>query len=90
MVNTDGLNLNKRIDDLWEWFENNKFENKGNYPRNTNLAFEFYDWTEKMDNYELAECLKLTSDIEDIEEAALIANHARHLISTGIDKYLRG
>ena len=77
-----------RYDNLFFWFENNKFTNAGNYPRATNLVFEFSDWIESMDDDELAERLGFFADFKDFEEAGKAASQARQEIMRGVDNWL--
>lgn len=88
MTKYDNINFKEKIDKFFFWFENNKFTNQGNYPRNTNLVFEFYDYTETLDNCELADALELTSDFDDLEDAEKAAEKAREMINIGIDTWL--
>lgn len=90
MVNTDGLNLKGRIDEFFRWFEENKFENNGVYCKETNLVLSFCDMVNGMDDYDLAECLHLTADIKDIEDAAKVADKARNMINDGTCEWMRG
>ena len=77
-----------RYDNLFWWFENNLFKNEGNYPRKTNLVFEFSDWIESMDDDELAERLGLFADFKDVDDACKAANQAREEMIRGIDNWL--
>lgn len=88
MTNYDSINFKEKLDKFFFWFEENKFENKGNYPRRTNLVLEFSDYVEKMDNCNLADSLGLTSDFDDLEDAEKAAEKAREMIDTGIDTWL--
>lgn len=55
----------EKCDNLFTWFEENKFENEGYYPRDTNLVFSFMDYLDNADNEEeIAEKLELTYDEE--------------------------
>lgn len=78
-----------RYDNLFWWFENNLFKNEGNYPRATNLVFEFSDWLEKVDGSELAERLGLYADFKDVDDVENAANQAREEMMRGIDNWLR-
>ena len=77
-----------RYDNLFFWFENNKFTNAGNYPRATNLVFEFSDWLEELDDDALAEHLGLFADFKDVDDACKAANQARIEILNGVDMWL--
>lgn len=77
-----------RYDNLFWWFENNKFKNEGNYPRATNLVFEFSDWIESIDDDELAERLGLFADFKDVDDACKAASQAREEMIRGIDNWL--
>ena len=77
-----------RYDNLFHWFEENKFTNEGNYPRATNLVFEFNDWLEKVDGSELAERLGLYADIKDVDDVENAVNQAREEMMRGIDNWL--
>ena len=78
-----------RYDNLFWWFENNLFKNEGNYPRATNLVFEFSDWLEKVDGSELAERLGLYADFKDVDDVENAVNQAREEMMRGIDNWLR-
>ena len=77
-----------RYDNLFHWFEENKFTNEGNYPRATNLVFEFADWLEELDDDALAEHLGLFADFKDVDDACKAANQARIEILNGVDMWL--
>lgn len=77
-----------RYDNLFWWFENNLFKNEGNYPRKTNLVFEFADWLEELDDDELAERLGLFADFKDVDDAYKAASQAREEMIRGIDNWL--
>lgn len=77
-----------RYDNLFWWFENNLFKNEGNYPRATNLVFEFSDWLENVDGSELAERLGLYADFKDVDDVENAANQAREEMMRGIDNWL--
>ena len=72
-------NLKEKIDNLFSWFENNKFTNEGNYPRSTNLVFEFDEWIRELSDISLSEYLGVS-----LKSAV----QARKMISAGIDKWL--
>lgn len=58
----------EKCDNLFTWFEENKFENEGYYPRDTNLVFSFMDYLDNADNEEeIADKLGLTDD-DDLEQ----------------------
>lgn len=78
-----------RYDNLFWWFENNLFKNEGDYPRKTNLVFEFSDWLEKVDGSELAERLGLYADFKDVDDVENAVNQAREEMMRGIDNWLR-
>lgn len=88
MTNYDSINFKEKLDKFFFWFEENKFENKGNYPRRTNLVLEFYDYTETLSDDELAGVLGLDADFEDLDDAIKAASKAREMINNGIDKWL--
>ena len=77
-----------RYDNLFHWFEENKFTNEGNYPRATNLVFEFSEWLENVDGSELAERLGLYADFKDVDDVENAANQAREEMMRGIDNWL--
>lgn len=77
-----------RYDNLFHWFENNKFTNEGNYPRATNLVLEFSDWLDTLDDFDLAELLKLTADFEDDDDIIKASRQAREELIRGIDNWL--
>ena len=77
-----------RYYNLFWWFENNLFKNEGNYPRNTNLVFEFDDWVRKVDKSELAERLGFYSDYKDTDDAEKRAEQARIEMLNGVDMWL--
>jgi hypothetical protein len=77
-----------RYDNLFHWFEENKFTNEGNYPRATNLVFEFSDWLGTLDDYDLAELLGLTADFEDDDDIVRASRQAREELTRGIDNWL--
>lgn len=77
-----------RYDNLFHWFENNKFTNEGNYPRATNLVFEFCDWLDTLDDFDLAELLKLTADFEDDDDIIKASRQAREELIRGVDNWL--
>ena len=77
-----------RYDNLFHWFENNKFTNEGNYPRATNLVLEFSDWLYTLDDYDLAEELGLFADFNDEDDALKAARQAREELTRGIDNWL--
>lgn len=59
----------EKCDNLFTWFEENKFENEGDYPRDTNLVFSFMDYLDNADNEEeIADKLGLT-DEDNFEQA---------------------
>ena len=78
-----------RYDNLFWWFENNLFKNEGNYPRNTNLVFEFDDWVRKVDKSELAARLGFYSDYKDTDDAEKRAEQARIEMLNGVDMWVR-
>ena len=50
--------LKQKADELWYLFENNIFDNKGNFSYNTNLVFAFADYIEELTNTDLSEFLQ--------------------------------
>jgi hypothetical protein len=78
-----------RYDNLFHWFEENKFTNEGNYPRNTNLVFEFSEWLENVDGSELAERLGLYANFKDVDDVENATNQAREEMMRGIDNWLK-
>ena len=88
MTKYDNVNFKEKIDKFFFWFENNKFTNQGDYPRNTNLVLEFYDYTETLSDDELAGVLGLDADFKDLDDAIKAASKAREMINNGIDKWL--
>lgn len=77
-----------RYDNLFWWFESNLFKNEGNYPRRTNLIFEFAEWIDNLDDDALAEHLDLFADYKDIDDVLKAARQARKEILSGIDIWL--
>lgn len=77
-----------RYDNLFHWFEENEFTNEGNYPRNTNLVFEFDEWISNMDRSELADRLGFYADFKDVDDAEDAASQAYEEIKRGIDNWL--
>lgn len=61
----------KKCDELFWWFEANKFKNTGSYKKNTNLVLEFCEYLEKTS----AEMLQKSTNIfknftrSEVEEA---------------------
>lgn len=77
----------EKCDNLFTWFEENKFENEGDYPRDTNLVFSFMDYLDKADNEEeIAEKL----DLEYNEETGTYIglDHAKSEMKKGCATWL--
>ncbi len=69
-----------KADELFWYFENNLFQNTGNYPRNTNLVLEFSNFITELSVDELQSWGKLQSKQE--------AEALKKMINTGIDIWL--
>lgn len=77
--------LKEKLDKLFYWFEEHKFKNEGNYPRNTNLVLEFYDWTEQLTDAQLLDAL----DIEYTDKNFVkLSNKIRSVVNNGVDAWL--
>lgn len=63
---------------IFFWFEENRFENTGNYSRDLNLVFEFADWIDTKEG-EIFIC-----DYFDIDDAENIKGE----FNQGINSYL--
>lgn len=82
------INTKERYNKLFWWFEENRFQNTGDYPRKTNLVFEFSDYIERIDNQTLAAQLGFYKDFKDPDDAERAAGLARLQMSSGIDMWL--
>lgn len=82
------INTKERYNKLFWWFEENRFQNTGDYPRITNLVFEFSDYIERIDNQTLAAQLGFYKDFKDPDDAEKAASLARLQMSSGIDNWL--
>lgn len=72
--------LKLKADELFWRFENNYFQNSGNYSRNTNLVLEFSDFITELSSDELQQWGKLQSRQE--------AETLKEMINKGIDVWL--
>ncbi|MBQ8785183.1 MAG: hypothetical protein IJZ59_03965 [Alphaproteobacteria bacterium] len=72
--------LKQKADELWYLFENNIFDNKGNFSYNTNLVFAFADYIEELTNTDLSEFLQ-SDDEQDIVKF-------RKMLQEGINRWL--
>ena len=73
--------MNKKADELFWWFEQNRFENTGLYPRNTNLVFAFADYVDLLSDEEIGTFLAKNNKE--------LATDFRKTIQTGIDKWIK-
>lgn len=77
----------EKCDNFFTWFEENKFENEGDYPRDTNLVFSFMDYLDKADNEEeIAEKLGLEYNEETGTYIGL--DHAKSEMKKGCATWL--
>jgi len=78
------MNINKELklkaDKLFYIFEDNLFQNNGNYPRRTNLILEFSEYIINASKEELEKYITFNSD----EEFLML----KKCINSGIDKWL--
>ena len=73
-------NLKQKADELFYWFENNRFQNRMNYSRQVNLVLEFCEYMETLEEDDLYQLLN-TTDPQDVTAF-------RRLISEGLDSWL--
>lgn len=72
---------------LFSWFEENKFENEGDYPRDTNLVFSFMDYLDKAENEEeIAD--KLGLEYNEETESYVGLEQAKEEITKGCNTWL--
>lgn len=72
--------LKKKADLLFWIFEEKFFQNRGNYPRNTNLVLEFSEFIDNSSRESLAPYLTFSSNKEFME--------FKQMINNGIDYWL--
>lgn len=77
---TNMADLKLKADILIWIFENNFFENHGNFPRKTNLVLEFSDFIANASKEQLENYVSFTSDGE--------FEQLKNLINQGIDIWL--
>lgn len=77
VINND---MKKKADLLFWIFEDKFFKNEGNYPRRTNLVFEFSDFINQSTRESLAPYLTFSSDQEFCD--------FKQMINNGIDYWL--
>lgn len=88
MDKLQAINTKERYDRLFRWFEENEFTNEGDYPRETNLVFEFSDWLDSIDDGDLADRLGFFMDFKDVDDAVVAAEQARKELTRGVNKWL--
>lgn len=76
------MKFNRYLDNLFNYFEANEFENDGEWDRSTNLVFSFSDWMKKITSEDLMEISGLTNKrkINELKKAA----------EKGVDLWLSG
>lgn len=92
MVGMDKNIEHIKADQLFAWFEQNKFVNSGVYPRNTNLVFAFADFIDSLSDDKLLEILNFDNDIlvnNKTEASQIEVEHFRSIVKEGIDSWLR-
>ena len=70
--------MHKKANELFWWFEQNRFVNLGAYPRNTNLVFAFADYIETLSDNDISEILSSTENTKEF----------RDILNKGIDIWL--
>lgn len=77
--------LKKKADELFYWFEENKFEHSyGLYSRDLSLVCEFEDWFKELSDSDIADTLGLV-DGDDNDDR--IISSFRSLVLKGIDAW---
>ena len=61
------MNKKDKMNKIFFWFEENRFENTGNYNRDLNLVFEFADWIDKKEGESFICDYFDTDDAENIK-----------------------
>lgn len=61
------MNKKDKMNKIFFWFEENRFENTGNYSRDLNLVFEFADWIDKKEGESFICNYFDTDDVENIK-----------------------
>lgn len=82
------INTEERYNQLFNWFEENRFQNTGDYPRDTNLVLEFQEYIGEIDNETLAGKLGFYKDFKDPKSAEKAASLARLQMTSGCDKWM--
>lgn len=74
--------INKAADKVWNWFDENVFENQG--LGNINKVCQFSDFVDELDNETLAQIAGVDCDFEN----GLFINLLRGTITRSINKWL--
>ena len=80
MIMFTSHSLKLKADILFWYFEQNLFQNSGNYPRKTNLVLEFADFISNATQQDLECCVTFESKVEFLA--------LKKLIDQGIDAWL--
>lgn len=78
--------LKKKADELFYWFEENKFEHTyGLYSRDLSLVCEFEDWFKELSDFDIVGILDAYD--EDGNEDTNTVNTFRNMVLKGIDAW---
>lgn len=72
--------MKNKADELWAYFEENLFVNKGYFPYNTNLVFAFADYIDSVSD----DCLSEFLNSDKTEDIAAF----RKMLKRGVDLWL--
>ncbi len=72
--------MKEKADELWFFFEQNKFKNEGEYSYNTNLVCAFADYVDGLSDDDLGDFL------EDFDEQTI--KKFRSIMNGGSEKWL--
>lgn len=72
--------MKEKADELWFFFEQNKFKNEGEYSYNTNLVFAFADYVDGLSDEDLGDFLGSDDDN--------LIKQFRRMINDGIEEWL--
>lgn len=75
----------QKMNEIFNWFEENKFENTGLNSRDMNLVFEFSDWIDSQDGFDF-----ICNEFEYIEDDELEkAKDIQAKFSAGINAFIK-
>ena len=94
-MNDNRIYYAEKLNKLFSWFENNKFEPEYNdkgkeINREFNLVCQFSDWLNEQDIYDLAELCGMYADFKDPDDVNAAMNKLLVIADKGINSYLEG